>query len=74
MLALANVCELAEINKDVSMDLLGGGGGKQARQEPIKIQCRAAKTLFTVTLGLQAGCLQSANVIILSKKCFDACF
>lgn len=74
MLALANVCELAETKKDVSMDILGGEDGKRARQEPIKIQCRAAKTVFTATLGLQVGCLQSANVILSSKKCFDACF
>lgn len=73
MLGLANVCELADINKDVSMDILGGDG-KQAREEPIKFHCRAGKTSFAVTLGLQVGCLQSANVLILSKKCFDVCF
>lgn len=42
MLGLANVCELAEINKDVSMDILGGGGWEtsQGRTHSISLQSR----------------------------------
>lgn len=36
MLALANVCELAEINKDVSMDILGGKMGNKPGKNPLK--------------------------------------
>lgn len=36
MLALANLCELAEINKDVSMDILGGKMGNKPGKNPLK--------------------------------------
>lgn len=58
MLGLANVCELAEIHKNVWMDILGGRMGNKPGKNPLNFLAEPEKNYtFTATLGFGLCCL-----------------
>lgn len=46
MLGLANVCELAEIHKNVWMDILGGRMGNKPGKNPLNFIAEPEKNIY----------------------------